>query len=83
MSTRTPTAIRLQEESSIGAAPLGPALYGRYLLADFIFQRLWSLGLHIDPVTGEASVTDIQEHTNTLGATGNWSSFGVDSAGEL
>lgn len=63
---------------------LGPAFNGRYVFADFVFGRIWSLGLSIDPVSGAASVTDMYDHTDTLGVgTKSWSSFGVDAAGEL
>jgi glucose/arabinose dehydrogenase len=59
---------------------------GRYFFADFGSSRLWSIGLSIHPMTGEAVKTDIVEHTLELGgyaAIGNVSSFGRDSHGEL
>jgi glucose/arabinose dehydrogenase len=65
---------------------LGPAHRGRYFFADFIQGRVWSLGLAIDPITGEASVSNLLEHTAALGGSaqlGNVSSFGLDAAGEL
>ena len=64
---------------------LGPAYRGRYFFADFVRGRVWSLGLTVNPVTGEASAAGVIEHTAELGgsAIGNVSSFGVDAAGEL
>jgi hypothetical protein len=56
------------------------------VFADFIQGRTWSIALTIDPATGEASASNLTEHTDQLGgraALGNVSSFGVDSAGEL
>jgi glucose/arabinose dehydrogenase len=65
---------------------LGSAHRGRYFFADFSDGRVWSIGLAIDPTTGEASKTDLIEHTSALGGNamlGNVSSFGVDADGEL
>jgi glucose/arabinose dehydrogenase len=59
---------------------------GRYFFADFGSARLWSLGLNVNPVTGEASMADLLEHTSEVGgpaAIGNVSSFGRDARGEL
>ena len=62
---------------------LGAAYVGRYFFADIIRSRVWSLGLAIDG-SGEASATDLQEHTAQLGgAARNVSTFGVDASGEL
>ena len=64
---------------------LGDAFRGRYFFADFVSGRVWSLGLSID-ASGEASVSDVREHTADLGGTGqvgNVSSFGVDAQREL
>jgi hypothetical protein len=57
---------------------------GRYFFADFCAGRVWSLGLSISG-TGDATATDVIEHTTELGGTalGNVSAFGVDSTGEL
>ncbi len=57
---------------------------GRYFFADFCAGRVWSLGLSISG-TGDATATDVIEHTAELGGTalGNVSAFGVDSTGEL
>ena len=66
-------------------AALGTAFRGRYFFAD-ISGRVWSLGLVINPTTGEATATGLLEHTFELGgstALGLISSFGVDAAGEL
>jgi glucose/arabinose dehydrogenase len=65
---------------------LGAAFFGRYFFADFIQGRVWSLALTFHPTTGEATVSDVVEHTAALGGAsvlGNISSFGVDSTGEL
>jgi glucose/arabinose dehydrogenase len=60
---------------------------GRYFFADFIFARVWSIGLTIDATTGEAQASGLTEHTAELGGDarlgGGISSFGVDGAGEL
>ena len=67
-------------------AALDPRYHGRYLFADFARGRVFSLGLHLDPLTGEAQADDEQEHTAALGSAdtlGLISSFGVDHDGEL
>jgi glucose/arabinose dehydrogenase len=67
-------------------AALGSAYVGRYFFADFVKGRVWSLGLSIDPASGEARASGVLEHTSELGGTqqlGTISSFGVDAAGEL
>jgi hypothetical protein len=62
---------------------------GRYVFADYVNRRVWSLGLRVNGATGEASpavAADLAEHTAELGGAnviGGISSFGVDSAGEL
>jgi glucose/arabinose dehydrogenase len=66
-------------------AALPASFRGRYFFAD-LTGRVWSIGLAIDPGTGEARRTDVIEHTAELGGTqiiGNVSSFGVDADGEL
>ena len=66
-----------------GTALPAPCL-GRYFFADFASGRVWSLGLHIDPETREATLVDETEHTDELGgARPGLSSFGRDAAGEL
>ena len=65
---------------------LGPSYQGRYFFADFVQGRVWSIGLVINPSTGEAQKTNLIEHTTALGGRsvlGNVSSFGLDAAGEL
>ena len=63
---------------------LGPAYLGRYFFADFALSRVWSLGLALDPATGEATVSDVTEHTAELGGSlGGIASFGRDLNGEL
>jgi hypothetical protein len=65
-------------------AALGGAYFGRYFFADFESSRVWSLGLAINPVTGDASVANILEHTAELGGSlGGIASFGRDLQGEL
>jgi glucose/arabinose dehydrogenase len=63
-----------------------PSTYrGRYFFAD-LTSRVWSLGLIVDPATGEARAADLGEHTAELGGAsvlGSISSFGVDADGEL
>ncbi len=65
---------------------LGCEFFGRYFYGDFVSRRLFSIGLAIDPNTGEATVTNQIEHTNDVGGTGfvgSLSSFGMDANGEL
>jgi len=63
-----------------------PATYrGRYFFADY-FGRLWSIALSINTSTGEATASNLLEHTAELGGAaqiGNISSFGLDADGEL
>jgi hypothetical protein len=66
-------------------AALGSPYTGRYFFGDFMFQRVFSLGLAYGP-DGEASVTDVREHTLDLGGTdrvGAIVSIDVDADGEL
>jgi len=63
-----------------------PSLRGRYFFADYVQGRVWSIGLTIDSMTGEATASARTDHTAELGGSpvlGNISSFGVDSRGEL
>jgi hypothetical protein len=62
---------------------LGPSYQGRYFFADFSTGRVYSLALAIDAATGEATASNLVEHTSTLGDIGNVSSFGIDADGEL
>jgi glucose/arabinose dehydrogenase len=63
-------------------AALGDAFRGRYLFADFVSGRIWSLALAVEP-SGEARASDLREHTQELGSPGSISSLGVDADGEL
>ena len=61
-----------------------PAAYrGRYFYADFITSRVWSLALALHPTTGEATASDLVDHTDDLGDLGGVASFGRDRDGEL
>ena len=63
---------------------LGSAYVGKYFFADIVFSRVWSLGLSINPTTGEATALSLTEHTAELGGAATAiSSFGVDANGEL
>jgi glucose/arabinose dehydrogenase len=66
-------------------AALGARYQGRYFVADYAQGRVWSLGLRVDPATGEARVTDATEHTAELSPVARTfiSSFGTDADGEL
>ena len=64
---------------------LGNEQRGRYFFADFVSGRVWSLGIAVES-GGEGRPSGITEHTTELGGTattGNISSFGVDTDGEL
>lgn len=63
---------------------LGSAFVGRYFFGDFIRGRVWSMRLAIDPLTGAAAATDLQEHTAELGlAAASPASFALDADGEV
>jgi glucose/arabinose dehydrogenase len=65
---------------------LDPSYNGRYFYADYVSGRVFSIGLHLDPETSEASADDEREHTERLGGRttlGSVSSFGQDHNGEL
>ena len=65
-------------------AALGSTTRGRYFFSDFIRSRIWSIRLTVNPTTGEATASDLIEHTSQLGGAANSpSSFGVDTSGEL
>jgi glucose/arabinose dehydrogenase len=64
-------------------AALGAATRGRYFFADFVSSRIWSIRLTVNAGTGEATASDLQEHTSQLGNISNPSSFGEDASGEL
>jgi glucose/arabinose dehydrogenase len=64
---------------------LGSLFNGRYFYGDET-GRVWSIGLALDPGTGEATANSPIEHTNELGGvavTGAVVSFGTDASGEL
>jgi glucose/arabinose dehydrogenase len=61
---------------------LGDGFRGRYLFADFVTGRIWSLALSIEE-GGDARALDLRDHTVELGSPGSISSFGVDMDGEL
>jgi hypothetical protein len=62
-------------------AGLGVPFFGRYFYADFGAGRVWSARLITVPASGEATASDIVEHTTQLGgALGNVSAFGIDSS---
>ncbi|MQA28711.1 MAG: glucose dehydrogenase [Luteitalea sp.] len=63
---------------------LGAGFRGRYLFADFVQGRVWSIAVAVDD-GGEARASDLIEHTAELGGRselGQVSSFGYDSQGE-
>ncbi len=65
---------------------LPPTFRGRYFFADFIQGRVWTIALTINATTGEATASNLTEHTAEMGGfaqLGNVSSFGVDADGEL
>ena len=65
---------------------LGATFRGRYFFADYVSRRVWSMALSINASTGEATASDVREHTAELGGVarlGSVSSFGVDGDGEL
>lgn len=62
---------------------LGAAYQGRYLYADCVTGRIFSMGLSIDPL-GEATMTNNVEHTVEMGGPFQCiGSFARDAAGEL
>ncbi len=84
-STTTASDDRSLEVSST-AAPAIPSMTGRYVFGDFVRGRIWSLAIATDPATGEATASDLREHTGEIGAGVSLrmiSSFGIDAAGEL
>ena len=66
-------------------AALPPMFNGRYFFADYVFGRIFTIGLALDEHQ-EATAVDLLEITDRLGGTtelGLISSFGVDQNGEL
>jgi glucose/arabinose dehydrogenase len=65
---------------------LGIAFFGRYFYADFGARRIWSVGVVVNAVTGEAQQGQIIEHTSALGGSatiGNVSGFGLGAGCEI
>jgi glucose/arabinose dehydrogenase len=62
---------------------LPEAYRGRYFFADFVTSRVWSLGLSLDPASGEATASGLVDHTDELGDLGGVASFGRDREREL
>lgn len=63
-----------------------PSYRGRYFFADYVAGRVWSIGLTINPSTGEATASARTDHTTELGGAsvlGRVSAFGLDTNGEL
>jgi len=64
---------------------LHPMFNGRYFFADYVFGRIYTIGVALDDHQ-EATAVDLLEITDMLGGTtelGLISSFGVDQNGEL
>jgi glucose/arabinose dehydrogenase len=62
---------------------LGPAFAGRYVFADFVQGRVWSIALS---QAGDGSAADLIEHTADLSTgdgLGNVSAINADATGEL
>jgi glucose/arabinose dehydrogenase len=65
---------------------LGAAMRGRYVFGDFVAGRIWSVALTLDQASGDATASDLREHTAELGgaaALGMISGFAEDADGEL
>jgi hypothetical protein len=66
---------------------LGAGTRGRYFFADFVQSRVWSVAVTVSGFGGEATASDLREHTAELGvgtAMGRFpSTFGEDADGEL
>ncbi|HUU35131.1 MAG TPA: PQQ-dependent sugar dehydrogenase, partial [Vicinamibacterales bacterium] len=63
---------------------LGAAYQGRYFYADCVQGKVFSLGLNLDPGSGEATAGNTVEHTAEMGGPFQCiASFTRDTAGEL
>jgi len=63
---------------------LGSTYRGRYFFGDFVSSRIWSVQLTVNSATGEATASDLRDHTVEFGAAAQSpASFGVDAHGEL
>jgi glucose/arabinose dehydrogenase len=63
-----------------------PTMRGRYFFADYVRSRIWSAAVTVNGTTQDATISDVVELTNNLQSnigTGNISTFGLNSAGEL
>ncbi len=63
-----------------------PAMQGRYIFADFVRGKICSIALNVDPASGEASASDLRDHTSEVNAGAVLrliSSFGLDANGEI
>jgi glucose/arabinose dehydrogenase len=63
-----------------------PAMQGRYIFADFVRGKVCSLALNVDPASGEATASDLREHTSEINSGALLrmiSSFGLDANGEI
>ena len=59
---------------------------GRYVFADYVRARIWSAAVAVNGTTGEATFSDVVDHTDQLQSdigSGNISTFGLNSDGEL
>jgi glucose/arabinose dehydrogenase len=61
---------------------LGAEFRGRYFFADYVQGRVWSMALTVGG-DGEATASNVIEHTADLTGVATVSSFGVDADGEL
>ncbi len=65
-------------------AALGAVYQGRYFYADCVQGKVFSVGLNVDPGTGEATAGSTVEHTIEMGGPfGCIAAFTRDTAGEL
>jgi hypothetical protein len=64
-----------------------PEMASRYVFADYVTRRVWSMALTFNGTTGEASAAGLVDHTADLavggGALGGISAFGTDAHNEL
>lgn len=61
---------------------LGGGYLGRYFFADFVSSRIWSIQLTVN-ASGDATASNLVEHTSELLPAASPASFGVDADGEL
>ncbi len=83
-------------DRSLGASVTGgyvyrgtdiPEMASRYVFADYVTRRVWSILLTFNGTTGEATAVGLVDHTADLavggGALGGISAFGTDAHNEL